>query len=111
MQQIYYTLADESNDKNNFDATVALLDNYFVPKANVHFERYKFYQLTQTREETMDEFVFSLRQGASTCEFGDAAHERIRDQIISKCYSHDVRRKLLEKDTLTLDAVLNTARA
>ena len=52
-----------------------------------------------------------LRQGAATCEFGDSVHERIRDQIISKRYSHDVRRKLLEKDTLTLDAVLNTARA
>ena len=52
-----------------------------------------------------------LRQGAATCEFGDSFHERIHDQIISKCFSHDVRRKLLEKDTLTLDAVLNTARA
>ena len=111
VQQIYYTLVDESNDENNFDATVAILDNYFVPKANVHFERHKFHQLTQTREETIDEFVCRLRQGAATCEFGDFVHERIRDQIISKCYSHDVRRKLLEKDTLTLDAVLNTARA
>ena len=111
VQQIYYTLVDESNDENNFDATVAILDNYFVPKANVHFERHKFHQLTQTREETIDEFVCRLRQGAATCEFGDSVHERIRDQIISKCYSHDVRRKLLEKDTLTLDAVLNTARA
>ena len=27
VQQIYYTLVDESNDKNNFDATVAILDN------------------------------------------------------------------------------------
>ena len=52
-----------------------------------------------------------LRQAAATCELGDSVHERIRDQVISKCYSHDVRRKLLEKDTLTLDAVLNTARA
>ena len=63
VQQIYYALVDESNDKNNFDATVAILDNYFIPKANVHFERHKFHQLTQTREETIDEFVCRLRQG------------------------------------------------
>ena len=111
VQQIYYTLVDEFNDKNNFDATVAIFDKYFVPKANAYFERHKFYQLTQTREETIDEFVCRLRQGVATCEFGDSVHERIRDQIISKCYSHDVRRKFLGKDTLTPDTVLNTARA
>ena len=111
MQQIYYTLVNESNDKNNFNAIAAILDNYFVPKANVHFERHKFQQLTQTREKTIDEFVCRLRQGVATCEFGDSVHERIHDQIISKCYSHEVKRKLLEKDALTLDAAINTARA
>ena len=99
-----------SNDKNKFDSTVAILDNYFVPKVNIHFERHKFHQLTQTREETIDEFVCRLRQGAATYEFCDSVHERIRDQIISKCYPHDVRKKLLKKDAPTLDAVINTAR-
>ena len=51
VQHIYYTLVDKSNDKNNSDATFAILDNYFVTKANVHFERHKFHQLTQTREK------------------------------------------------------------
>ena len=77
---------NNSNNKNNFNATIAILDNYFVPNANVHFERHKFHQLMQAREETIDEFVCRLRQGAATCEFGDSVHERIRDQIISKCY-------------------------
>ena len=88
VQQIYYILVDDFNDKKNFDATVAILDNYFFPKANAHFERYKFHQLMLTREETNDEFAYRLSQGAAICEFGDSAHERIRDQIISKCYSH-----------------------
>ena len=111
VQQIYYILIDESNDKNNFDATVGILENYFVPKVNVHFERHRFCQLTQTREETIDEIVCKLRQGVATCEFGDSAHEYISDQIISRCYLHGMRRKLLVKGTLTLDVVLNTARA
>ena len=111
MQQTYYTLVDESNDENNFDATVVILNNYFIPKANIHFERHKFHQLMQTSEETIDEFVCRLRQGAASSEFGDSVHESIRDQIVSKYYSYDVRRKLLEKDALTLDAVINNARA
>ena len=63
VKQHYYTFVDESNEKNNIDATVAILDNYFVPKANFHFERYKFHQLTQTRDETIDEFVSSRDKG------------------------------------------------
>ena len=43
VQQIYYTLVDQSSDKNNFDATVVILDNFFVSKSNVHFERHKFH--------------------------------------------------------------------
>ena len=79
VKQIYYTLVDKSNDKNNFNATVAILNNYFVPKANVHFKRYKFHQLMQTREEIIDDLVCSLRKGAATCEFGDSVHKHIRD--------------------------------
>ena len=35
-----------------------------------------------------------LRQKAQSCEFEDAAavDEQIRDQVISKCLSHNIRR-------------------
>ena len=47
----------------------------------------------------MEQFVTRLRQKAQSCEFGDAAtvDEQIRDQVISKCSSHNIRHKLLEK--------------
>ena len=54
-----------------------------------------------------------LRQKAQFCEFGDAAavNEQIRDQVISKCLSHNIRRKLLEKGKiLTLQQLREIAR-
>ena len=33
------------------------LDDYFVPKANVSFERHMFLQITQEISETVDQFV------------------------------------------------------
>ena len=53
------------------------------------------------------------RQKAQSCEFGDAAavDEQIRDQVIRKCLSHNIRRKLLEKGKiLTLQQLREIAR-
>ena len=43
-------------------------------------------------------FSARLKQKAQTCEFGDATtvDEQIRGQVISKCLSHELRRKLLQ---------------
>ena len=59
-----------------------------------------FRETSQLAKETVEQFVTRLRQKAQTCEFGDAAtvDEQIRDQVISKCLSHELRRKLLQKD-------------
>jgi len=53
----------------------------------------------QLADESVEMFVTRLRQKAKTCEFGDAnaAEEQTRDQVISKCLSHELRRKLLQK--------------
>ena len=47
-----------------------------------------------------------LRQKAKTCEFGDAnaVEEQIRDQVLNKCLSHELRLKLLRKGHASLDS-------
>ena len=58
----------------------------------------------------MAQFVTRLRQVVKDCDYGDQADNQIRDQVVQRCTSHDLRRKLLEKgDTLTLDVLLKTA--
>ena len=109
--EIYYALVSEETDKKSFTEILAVLDNDFIPKANVHFERHKLYQIAQTKEESTDDFLCKLRLAAATCEFGDNVDERLRDQIISKCFSNSLRRKFLEKETLTLKNVVNIAKA
>ena len=75
------------------------MNKYFKPQANVPYERLCFRETSQLANETVEQFVTRLRQKAQTCEFGDAAtvDEQIRDQVISKCLSHELRRKLLQK--------------
>ena len=111
VQEVYFTLAADA-ESATFEATVKVLDDYFVPKTNVPFERHLFRQIVQESGETVDQFVCRLRQRAINCEFGGNEDDYIRDQVIDKCYSSKLRRKFLEKEgALTLDDLLRIARS
>ena len=108
---VYFTLVRDGAEMN-YAETFKVLDDYFIPKANVHFERRLFRQISQSSEETVDQFVCRLRQRAASCEFGEREDEYIRDQLIDKCYSAKLRRKFLEKEgSVALNDLLVTARA
>ena len=97
-------------DDKDYSDTLKVLDDYFIPKANVPFERHLFRQISQSSGETVDQFVCRLRQRAASCGFGEREDEYIRDQLIDKCYSAKLRRKFLEQDgSVTLNDLLKTA--
>ena len=109
-QDIYFSLVGEEEDKTYREA-ITVLDNYFLPKCNIPFERHQFRKIEQMQSESIDQFVFRLRQRAVSCNFGANEDDVLRDQIIDKCMSNELRRKLLESDNLTLDIAIKTARA
>ncbi|XP_015779025.1 PREDICTED: uncharacterized protein K02A2.6-like [Acropora digitifera] len=112
VQDIFFTL-DEGTGENKYLKAKDALDKYFKPQANVPYERLCFREMSQLPSGTVKQFGTRLRQKAQSCEFGDAAavDEQIRDQVISKCLSHNIRRKLLEKGKiLTLQQLREIAR-
>ena len=115
VQDIYFTLTEETDEEASvYELATRALNNFFKPQANVPYERLCFREMSQLPNETVDQFVTRLRQKAQTCEFGDntAVEEQIRDQVISKCSSHNLRLKLLQKGgTLTLANLRDVARA
>lgn len=58
----------------------------------------------------MDSFVSKLKQLAVTCDFGDHKDDFIRDQVIDKCTSTALRRRLLRDKDLTLFMLQDIAR-
>ncbi len=111
VQEIYYTLVGPEDDKD-YEGTMKVLDDYFIPKINVSFERHLFRQISRKNDETIDQFVCRLRQQASSCEFRENEDDYIRDQLIDKCYSNNLRCKFLEKTgEVKLENLLVTARA
>lgn len=114
MQDIYFTFPaarEPDGDETVYDIAMEQLDNYFRPRVNTPFERHGFRLMTQEPTESVDQFVTRLKQKAQHCNF-DNADEHIRDQVIEKCKSSHLRRKLLERGgDLTLEQTLTTARA
>ncbi|XP_041460808.1 uncharacterized protein LOC121411963 [Lytechinus variegatus] len=109
VQELYETLVDE--DEPKYETTMKALTTYFEPRKNVVFERHAFRQAVQSDGETVDEYCTRLRVLAASCAFGEHTDEHIRDQIVDKCTSSSLRRKLLRTDDLKLDDLLSIARA
>ena len=108
VQEIFETLPETGDD---YKTALEKLTAHFNSCKNIAFERHVFQQATQKADETMDAYVTRLRNLSKTCEFGTSLHEMIRDQIIEKCASTALRRRLLRERELTLDNLLLIARS
>ena len=110
VQDIFYVLADTGSAKDYHKAKDALT-RHFVTQINIPYERHLFREMVHGKDETIDQFAVRLRCKAQQCDYGDQMEAHIRDQIISKCCSNELRRKLLEKgQTLTLQTLQEIAR-
>ncbi|UYV76711.1 K02A2.6-like [Cordylochernes scorpioides] len=107
VQRIFFNLPD---GKENYEQTKMALDKYFTPHKNVVTERFKFRQRVQKDDESIDNYLISLREPSKSCEFGNLEADMIRDQIIEKCNNKKLKEKLLQQENLTLSKTIDIAR-
>lgn len=92
-----------------YNKAVDALNNHFIKKTNSTFLRHQFRLMFQTKDETVSQYVFRLREASQGCEFPDVDNQ-IKDQVIAHCLSDKLRRRLLERgDNLTLEHALTEA--
>ncbi len=108
VQEVFETLSDTGDD---YATALDKLNVYFNPQKNIPFERHTFRQAAQDPSETMDAYVTRLKRLVKTCDYGTLSAEMIRDQVLEKCHSTRLRRRLLREEDLTLDVILRIARA
>ena len=94
-QDIFLTLSD-TGAAWDYNKAVKALNDHFVPQVNISAA---FRQMSQNEGETMLQFVTRLRIAARDCKYGDddAVDAQIRDEVIYKCRSDTIRRKLLDE--------------
>ncbi len=95
---------------NTYSDSVARLKGHFQRSHSVLLKRLNFRQRCQRSGESASQFVTDLKSLAEPCKFGALNDELIRDQLIEKTNSTQVRERLLmEDDRLTLDKALTLA--
>lgn len=87
------------------------LEEYFLPKRNVVYERYVFNSCCQIPDETVDCFINRLRKLASSCQFGALTEEMIRDRLVIGIQDKTTKARLLRERDLSLDKALDMCRS
>ena len=100
VQEIFETLPNTRDDYKTA-----------LEQLNIPFERHVFRQASQQPDESMDVFVTRLRTLSKMCDFGEQMNEAIRDQVIDKCVSKELRRRLLCEPDIDLSKLLTISRA
>jgi hypothetical protein len=99
---IHSTFDFTPNEHNKFEILIKKFDEYFLPKRNITFERYKFFSRNQELRETIENDIRELKILSSTCEFETLKESLIRDRIVGGINSEQIRSKLLQEEKLTL---------
>ena len=102
--------AEQADDDDQFKKALRMFNAHFEVTPNTPYERHLFRQISFQDGETCDHFVVRLRQQARHCDFGQAADDFIRDQLIDKVPNAGLKKKLLEERNITLKRALEVAR-
>ena len=95
-----------------YQQTVRALNTHFHVQKNAAYERHVLRHLHQEPGEDVDSFVLRLRKQARHCGYGDERLEiAVRDPLLEKVSSQELRTKLFEVPNIQRAAALTTARA
>ena len=103
VQDIFETLGEVGT---TYDEAITKLDSHFDIKRNIPYERCVFHETEQEVGESIDSYVTRLKKLTLYCEYEAATEDEIRDQVIAKCKSSKLRKRLLQEPDLTLEKVL-----
>ena len=96
VQDTFLTLPN-TRDVKDYRKVVDALNAYFAPKVDTTYARHCFKQLVQAPGETILQFATRLRRASKDCDYGKDTDNQIRDEILCKCTSMYIKRKLLEE--------------
>ena len=90
-------------DKNDVDLLITKLTSLIVGQTNETYERFIFNKRDQRPDESVDEYIRTLKELSKTCNFCDCLRDSlIRDRLVLGIKDHPTRKVLLQRRKLTL---------
>ena len=113
---VSHTIYELISDSDSYDAAIQTLDNTYVKPRSEIYNRHKLMTSRQEPLQSIDSFLQTLEKVSKTCNFQAVTAEEsrkqyVRDAFINGISSSHIRQRLLENNTLTLDAAFQQARS
>ena len=107
---------DMISECTSYTEAVALLQSTFIKQKNEIFARHKLCTCKQEPGQTIDQFLLQLKTLSKDCNYVNVSaveccNLAVRDALIDSLLSNNIRLRLLENNTLTLDDASNQARS
>lgn len=113
-QDLYFALPGSVDTPraglNEYVAMIEILDEHFNLTVNVPYERQLFRRASQEANESLDQYIIRLRQLAASCEY-TVVDDEIRDQIMEKVFSVELKKRFYEKANITLKEICEIGKA
>ena len=90
------SLPDQEGDGNKYTKLKTKLNDYFLPKKNKHYARYKFLSTEPQQSESILSYATRLREKGRTCEFTNT-DERILEHLIQTVTNKTLVQKAANK--------------
>lgn len=110
------TIYEYISECGTYESAISTLKEIYIKPTNEVFARHLLTIRKQQSGETLDEFLQALKTLSKDCNFKDVnaakyKEEYIRDSFITGIQSSSIRQRLLENNTLDLQAMSDQARA
>lgn len=110
--EVYNNFTLTNEDKLNYEKVIEEFNKYVLPKKNILYERFKFYNRCQEENEPFDNFLQELKKMVRSCEFGETSNDMIRDRIALGITDKKVQEKLFtDMKNIDLSSVVTLCRS
>ena len=100
-----------AEDKKDISKVLQKMSDFCKGITNETYERYLFNVRGQGAGESIDDFYGALLHLSKNCNFGELRNSLIRDRIIVGVKDVAVRKRLLQKQDLTLEVCMQISRS
>ena len=83
------------------------MTGHLHPKPNVISQHYKFYKRDRNPQESVSDYIATLRKLSEHCSFGATINEHLRDRIVCGINNDKILQKLLAMKNLTLQEAID----
>ena len=98
-------------ETKNLAKILELWESYYLGRANIIYERYRFNKRDQEAGESIDTYASNLRSLSDTCNYGALNDEMIRDRIVCGVRDSSLGKKLLQVPEITLERCIDMCRS